>query len=925
MTALPREGRRTSVLRFRTTVLVLAAVFVGSIVLTSRLSAAYVDWVNPSGGDWNDSSNWSPGIVPAAADFVSFYLDSSGYTVTALQDATASNLHVYTDDVVFDFNEHTLALTDTDATMYVGVYEDDIARVTLQSGTIEANYFAIGVLAGAQGDLLIDGPTSHLQVGGGGTSDGIAVGSSGSGVLEILSGGRLSTVLGGPNSSVSVGVSTGGSGSIYVSGTGSILQSARNIFVGERGQGELTVTDGASAAAGETLFVGRLADGRGALTVNIGGQLVAESVTVGDLFGSTGAVEVSTGGNVTVTDDLIVGNELGSTGTITVVDIGHLDVKRAIIVGRGGNGELLISNASVTNVGQTQIGGGSSGGVPTNGQGKLTINSGGHLFSFQTGGFASATIAGFSPDAQGEALVSGANSRWWLQESLSVGSVGSGVLRIEDGGHVECTQSRVGRTSTANGSVLIDGVGSLWSISDLLIVGGTDASPGGTANIQVTNGGKITAGQTVKIWQGGAIDVTGGGAVVVGSGSPATTGTLRVGSGGALEGLGTVVGDVLLTGGAVAPGVSIGKLTINGDFAQQSGTLGFEIGGTAPASGYDQLSVNGHAALGGTLQISLLEGFSPASGDSFNILDWNSRSGEFSDVLLPSLGPRKSWDLNQLYTDGIIAVDVRPDPEIIALWTFEAGTAGSPPAGSGTTIGSIAPATGIGSASGFHASAATAWSNPVGNGSTESLSSNNWDIDDYYQFEVSTEGFENIELTFDQLSSSTGPGEFQVQYSTDGSVFTDFGSIYLVRSSSSLAWNSTTYNSTDTFSFDLSAISGLNDQETVFFRVTMASDTAANGGLVASGGTSRIDNVTVLGAPIATSLPGDFDNDGDVDGRDFLLWQRDSSVGDLADWQANYGNTSLTSAASVPEPGFGAPWLCAALLCCCHRFRRQSQ
>jgi hypothetical protein len=51
---------------------------------------------------------------------------------------------------------------------------------------------------------------------------------------------------------------------------------------------------------------------------------------------------------------------------------------------------------------------------------------------------------------------------------------------------------------------------------------------------------------------------------------------------------------------------------------------------------------------------------------------------------------------------------------------------------------------------------------------------------------------------------------------------------------------------------------------------------------------------------------GDFDNDGDVDGRDFLLWQRNQSVGNLSDWQANYGFEPgmLTSTnTAVPEPG----------------------
>jgi hypothetical protein len=56
-------------------------------------------------------------------------------------------------------------------------------------------------------------------------------------------------------------------------------------------------------------------------------------------------------------------------------------------------------------------------------------------------------------------------------------------------------------------------------------------------------------------------------------------------------------------------------------------------------------------------------------------------------------------------------------------------------------------------------------------------------------------------------------------------------------------------------------------------------------------------------------VPGDFDGDNDVDGRDFLLWQRGESTnggqdpGDLEDWQANYGTTGpLTAATSVPEP-----------------------
>jgi hypothetical protein len=60
-----------------------------------------------------------------------------------------------------------------------------------------------------------------------------------------------------------------------------------------------------------------------------------------------------------------------------------------------------------------------------------------------------------------------------------------------------------------------------------------------------------------------------------------------------------------------------------------------------------------------------------------------------------------------------------------------------------------------------------------------------------------------------------------------------------------------------------------------------------------------VDNLFVV-----PNQPGDFDGNGIVDGYDFLLWQRNPSVGSLADWEANYGLGAMLSASSVavPEP-----------------------
>jgi autotransporter-associated beta strand protein len=62
------------------------------------------------------------------------------------------------------------------------------------------------------------------------------------------------------------------------------------------------------------------------------------------------------------------------------------------------------------------------------------------------------------------------------------------------------------------------------------------------------------------------------------------------------------------------------------------------------------------------------------------------------------------------------------------------------------------------------------------------------------------------------------------------------------------------------------------------------------------------DRVTL--SNFLAGIAGDFDGDGDVDGRDFLVWQRNPSVGSLSDWQTNYGASALTAASSaIPEPG----------------------
>src|SRR5205085_326945 len=103
----------------------------------------------------------------------------------------------------------------------------------------------------------------------------------------------------------------------------------------------------------------------------------------------------------------------------------------------------------------------------------------------------------------------------------------------------------------------------------------------------------------------------------------------------------------------------------------------------------------------------------------------------------------------------------------IAKWTFEAVTTTNTGTTPSVSVGSVTADQGTqtaGSAfTGNHASASTTWSNPAGNGSTKSLSSNNWAINDYYQFSFSMTGYNSLSITFDQTGSSTGPRDFKIQ------------------------------------------------------------------------------------------------------------------------------------------------------------------
>jgi hypothetical protein len=154
-----------------------------------------------------------------------------------------------------------------------------------------------------------------------------------------------------------------------------------------------------------------------------------------------------------------------------------------------------------------------------------------------------------------------------------------------------------------------------------------------TMTLNVQNGVRLTTFSGINVESNGILQLSGG--TLDAQFVEIVGGTLR-GSGLITTGSGSVPGQVESRGGTVSPGNGIGTLSIEGRFANAANsTLAIELGGLAAGSQYDQLLIDGPAALGGTLQVSLV-GFTPFAGDTFTIISADDVIGQFSNLSLPA-------------------------------------------------------------------------------------------------------------------------------------------------------------------------------------------------------------------------------------------------------------------------------------------------
>jgi fibronectin-binding autotransporter adhesin len=126
----------------------------------------------------------------------------------------------------------------------------------------------------------------------------------------------------------------------------------------------------------------------------------------------------------------------------------------------------------------------------------------------------SSVIIGFQQGAFGIATVSGAGSQWTFSNTsgVDVGNSGVGRLEILGGAVVTFGNSCCGGIDVANsnasqGTVVVDGPGSLLNTGGVNL--GNSPTSGGSAVLQINNGGTVNTGQ-MTIWTGARVELDGG-------------------------------------------------------------------------------------------------------------------------------------------------------------------------------------------------------------------------------------------------------------------------------------------------------------------------------------------------------------------------------------------------------------------------------
>ncbi len=477
------------------------------------------------------------------------------------------------------------------------------------------------------------------------------------------------------DSSLNVGVTFGNtSGAVLTVGSGGIVNQST-------GAGSLTIGSNFAASANQTwsAAAGSAKDSIAfsiPATLDLGGFTVNRNgagrvnITVG-----TGATSLSNGTLILQSGTTEYRSSSGAS-TVNSNFTTRVDSGATWITSRGssllnsfnwnGNiqlngGEWQVSGATnPVNIGGTVTAQADSVMLYSQGSGTGAVD---HTISAPITGSGGLAIRNTSANLNHRITLTGNNSGYTGRIALD-GASGSRALRLasNDAGSAAATWS------VGNGNVLeLHGVSATLGT---LEGSGTVRSSTGSSTLSVTGG---TFGGTFS--DGGgvlAVTKTGAGALEL-NGVSTHTGLTDI-QGGLLSGTGSLEGSLRVRAGAsVEPGNSVGTFSLGGSLILDPGAIyRAEIASPSSMDLVTLFGATGSLAFDGTLQVALLDGFTPGLGNTFNLIDWTGAhtvSGT-PNFDLPALADDLSWDTSEFLTNG--SISVIPEPSTMLLGAISA-------------------------------------------------------------------------------------------------------------------------------------------------------------------------------------------------------------------------------------------------------------
>jgi fibronectin-binding autotransporter adhesin len=530
----------------------------------------------------------------------------------------------------------------------------------------------LGVLAGATGTMTVTDPGSTWNI-----SDQLTVGGSGSGMLIVQNGGTVSNTAG------TIGASSGSTGAVSVTGTGSTWTSSGNVTVGLAGTGTLTVAAGGAVNVGGGTGTVVVADQAGSIgNLNIGaapgntavapGTLNAAAVQFGAGTGAlnfnhtasgyvfaptitgSGAVNVFAGTTIFTANNAYTGGTTINGGTLSISSDASLGAPSGGLAFGGG---ALQTTATFTTARPVTLNAGGGTFIPNAGTTLTLAGAVGGAGGLTMAGGGTLVLAGASSYSGGTTVNAGT-----LQLGLGASLFAGGALTVNGGTfNLNGNTQTVGTLSGTGGTIAL-GAGTLT----------TNSSANTTLATQITGTGGFGKQGLGTLNLTGNNTYTGGTAVLAGTlavnGSVA--GNVAVGPAGTLGGNGTIGGNVV-NAGTLAPGNSIGLLTVNGSYVQMAGST-YQVEANA-AGQADRINVGGAASIqGGTVQVLAQPG-NYGRSTTYTILNATGGvAGTYSGVTsnFAFLTPSLSYDANDVFLTLVLNSFLlrRPDLQPKGRW-----------------------------------------------------------------------------------------------------------------------------------------------------------------------------------------------------------------------------------------------------------------